>query len=146
VSGWEVPVTRVVGEGKTPVQAHRGDAGYDLYTTEQEPVTIEPGQFWRFDCKLEVQPPKGHWMMVVGRSSTFGTGLLVNIGVIDSGYRGALVVDCRNISREPIVVQPGDRLAQMIPIGLATDHISIERVDSLEPSERGTNGFGSTGK
>jgi dUTP pyrophosphatase len=143
---WKKPTVKVAGPGQLPTRAHPGDAGFDLYVAPHGALRILPGEFARFDCQLHVQPPVGHWLMVVGRSSTFGKGLLVNVGVVDSGYRGPLVVDCRNISDREVRVEAGDRLAQMIPIGLVSDSVVLERVESLDPSERGSNGFGSSGR
>lgn len=141
------PVIKVAGKGELPKRMHPGDVGFDLYVAEAETVIVTPGIPWKFPCELDVQPPEGYWLMVVGRSSTFGLGLLVNVGIVDSSYRGPLVVDVRNIGLSSVVVEPGDRLAQLIPMGPDPASVHIERVDQIERNtERGVNGFGSTGR
>lgn len=141
VNPWDV---RVAGEGELPTRAYPGDAGFDLHCKLGVPAVIYPGEFRELSMGLDVQPPDGCWLLVVGRSSTFQRGLLVNSGVVDSGYRGKLVIWVRNVSQGKVVVQPGERLAQMIPMPQL--QTSAVRVDSLDPSERGSNGFGSSGK
>lgn len=144
VYGLANPTIKVLGEGRLPVQAHKGDAGFDLFCSES--VWVPPGEVMEIACGIDVQPPEGHWLFLVGRSSTFDRGLVVNPTVIDSGYRGRLSVLVRNVGDEPVRVETGERLAQVVPIGLVSDTIRVERVESLDPSERGSNGFGSTGR
>lgn len=139
-----LPMVKVAGNGLLPTRAYPGDAGLDLYSRLSVPVTIQPGDFQEIPTGLDVQPPAGYWLMVVGRSSAIRRGLLVNLVVVDSGYRGRLVVGVTNVSRKAVRVEPGERLAQVVP--MQNLHVGVERVESLDPSERGSNGFGSSGK
>ncbi len=140
------PVIKVSGPGKLPEKSYPGDAGYDVAVGGERRVRVMPGELVNLECDLDIQPPTGFWLLVVGRSSSFQKGLMVNPSVIDSGYRGALVISCRNVTDQPIWVKPGDRVAQLVPITLHTGAVGVEKVDSLDPSERGSNGFGSTGR
>lgn len=140
------------GEGKEPTRAHAGDAGFDLYVTECPNTAsgrwlIPKGEFVDVDCGISVELPKGVWAMITGRSSTLRKRrLLVATGIIDHGYRGKLFAGVQNLTQDPIVVEPGERLAQLIPFPLVAARLDLARVDVLNPSERGTQGFGSTGR
>lgn len=121
---------------------HEGDAGIDLPAAE---LTVIPGHGW-VDVPVDVcvELPKGVWGMIVGRSSTFfRKHLLVNQAIIDNGYRGELFACVYNMQVGPYVVEPGERLAQLIPTLLVP--VDLRRVDELGVSARGRAGFGSTG-
>ncbi len=139
-----LPVIKVMGSGTLPTRAHAGDAGFDLYCAEG--ATLKPGELGKIPCGLDMQPPDGHWLLLVGRSSTLGRGLLVHTTVIDGGYRGPMFVTVLNVGHRPAEIEAGERLAQIVPVGLVSSAITVERVDSLDPSERGSDGFGSTGR
>ena len=144
-----VPTIKVNGPGQLPIRHHADDAGLDLYAYNDSgdgEWTIDPGDYWRIPCGVAVEPPPGWWCWIVGRSSTFERGLLVNQGIIDPGFRGELFVIVRNVSDEVVTVRPGERLAQLIPIPLFPTTGRVERVEQLSESARGTNGFGSSGR
>lgn len=132
-----------------PTKAYADDAGWDLYFNPEDPkvqgVTILPGEYLDLDAGVAIQWPPGYWGFLVGRSSTFrNLGLVVNPGIIDPGYRGRLCALVRNISNNAVRISAGDRIAQIIPIP-AFQFKTLE-VDALAPSERGTNGWGSSGR
>lgn len=129
-----------------PTRAYEGDAGYDLTYQGEEVVNIEPGSFALLDVGLRVQLPEGMWCTIVGRSSTFKRGLMVNPAVIDAGYRGPLFAACYNISNEAVEIKPGERIAQLIPMPLLADHLAWHPVERLHDSQRGEAGFGSSGR
>lgn len=120
-----------------------GDAGIDLPAYER---TTVPWHGWRnIPVDVCVELPEGYWGMIIARSSTFyRKHLMVNQAVIDNGYRGELFVCVYNLSTEDYTVEEGERLAQLIPMPMAID-IRLERVLVLSSSERGDQGFGSTG-
>lgn len=132
-----------VGEGgKTPTRSYEGDAGFDLYCSRD--MTIAPGDYVDIPTSVSVALPKGYWALVTGRSSAWRKrGLLVIDGVIDNGYRGELFSAVYNPSSKHVGVNEGERLAQMIL--LPTWSGRLQQVDELPASERGSNGFGSTG-
>jgi dUTP pyrophosphatase len=128
-----------------PRRAFPDDAGIDLTCTEA--VTVEPGTFVDIATQVVgVQTPPDSWLMVTGRSSTLRKRRLhIPVAVIDPGWRGPLYVGVWNLSHEPVKVEAGDRLAQIILIHNRTAQITLAQVHELAPHERGLNGFGSTG-
>lgn len=132
-----------VGEGgKTPTRSYEGDAGFDLYCSRD--MTIAPGDYIDIPTSVAVALPEGYWALVTGRSSAWRKrGLLVIDGVIDNGYRGELFSAAYNTGGSGVVIDAGERLAQMILLPVWGGR--LQQVDKLPASERGSNGFGSTG-
>lgn len=122
---------------------YAGDAGYDLSITE--PAVLPPGELVRVPCGIRVALPDGVSALVIPRSSTAASCILVFNTLIDSGYRGPLFVFCYNLTKAPIQLAAGDRIAQLLPI-LNTDLVpQVVSEEQLPASARGSNGFGSTG-
>lgn len=137
-----------VGERKyRPQRQHEGDAGFDLLVAGD--WTIKPGEFVDIPSGVEqVELPAGVWALITGRSSTLRKrGLLVAQGIIDHGYRGPLFCGVQNLGSDDVEVKDGERLAQLIPMPLTAAGLIVCQVDErkIESSDRGTNGFGSTG-
>lgn len=131
-------------DARLPNRAHRGDAGFDMYVTER--MVIEPSTFVDVPCGISIELPEPYWGLIVGRSSTIRTrGLLVTPGIIDNGYRGELNSPVWNMTSEPVTIEVGERLAQFIPMSLTANIMDPRWTEILSPSDRGTNGFGSTG-
>lgn len=127
-----------------PTRTHDDDAGYDLYVSEL--VVIGPGEFLDIPTGIAMQLPAGAWGMLTGRSSTLRKrGLLVNQGIIDTGYRGELFAGVWNLTLGQAVVQRGERLAQIIVMPNATIDTYVVEVNMLAESSRGIQGFGSSG-
>jgi len=161
VSGWLATLQAVVSMGgprplvftsdggKMPTRSHPGDAGYDLYVSEE--VTIEPGEFADVPCGIRVSLPPRVWGRITGRSSTLRKRqLLVAEGVIDTGYRGPIYSGVWNLGDEPHVVQPGERIAQLVlHDNIAGRYQAIEvpgrQFDRIPGDGRGEAGFGSSG-
>lgn len=140
------PTARYYGNGHAPTKAYDDDAGFDLYSDLDHDINIMPGQCVDIPAGVSVQFPRHMWGLLVGRSSTFRThGLMVNPGIIDTGYRGPLFAVTRNISNYTVTVRPGDRIAQIIPMNTEAYGLKMTQA-ALDPSERGTNGFGSSGR
>lgn len=121
-----------------------GDAGIDIYASEM--VAIRPFETVLISTGLYMEIPKGYYGRLVGRSSLHKQGLHVNEGIIDSGYRGEIKVSMTNSSNETIfakLVEIGERVAQLIISKV--EPIEFVAVQELSETERGTNGFGSTG-
>lgn len=140
----DVAKVRLSG-GQMPNRPYEADAGFDLAYSGDFTLQIQPGEVVWVPCGVAVQWPPGMWGFIVGRSSTFRRGLLVNPTVIDGGWRGDLGAMVRNVTGQWAEVEPGQRLAQIVPMPLLATGIELVEVDELDPSDRGTNGFGSSG-
>lgn len=126
-----------------PIRAHKTDAGLDLRC--REPAVIEPRSSCVFDTGVHIELPAGTYGKIESKS-----GLNVNYdvvscgGVIDEGYTGSICVKLYNMSDEPYIFDRGDKIAQLVIMKCIKP--DIEQVNSLEDTERGAGGFGSTGK
>ena len=128
---------------KAPFRAHETDAGWDICSTEEKDVSFFGTTFL---TGLHVAIPKGYYIEVANRSGLaikYGVTLHGN-GTIDAGYTGEIKVKLYNDGDTFYSVNKGDRIAQMIIHPF--EDIEWERVDSLEDTDRGNNGFGSSGK
>ena len=128
-----------------PAYATQGSAGVDLRASE--PCVIPPGGRALIPTGLRIALPEGYEAQVRPRSGLalkHGVTLLNSPGTIDSDYRGEVGVILINLGQEPFTVQPGDRIAQMVfaPVTRGV----WDEVDALDATERGTGGFGSTGR
>lgn len=142
---------------KVPTRAYLDDAGFDLYVDlpldegqafdeEHEVLTIRPGEFVDVPCGVAVGLPAGYWARLVGRSSTLRRkGLLVAEGIIDSGYTGPLFAGVWNLTGEPVRVEHGERLAQLIIHQNDTARFVASEATELRKTQRGDSGFGSSG-
>ena len=133
-----------------------GDAGVDLFFPNM--VRVSKGETLLIDFEINCKMVHVHELddghlfeeptsfMLVPRSSIFRTPLRQanNIGIIDSGYRGHIMVPVDNHSNEDYIIKRGERLFQLVHPSLKP--ISIEVVEELDETERGSGGFGSTGK
>lgn len=141
------PVLRVAlddPDAQMPDQGNKGDAGLDLYVSDN--VRIEPGTFCDVDCGIRLQLPDGYWGRITGRSSTLRRrGLLVSEAVIDCGYIGPIYTGVWNLSSTAVDVAVGERLAQLILHPIVRPR--VEHADVLLSCDgRGTAGFGSSGR
>lgn len=125
-----------------PTRAHTGDAGADLRAAED--VILYPGEVRVIRTGVGILIPYGSAGFVRGRSGMTRSGFIVLEGTVDSQYRGEIGVMMTSLKDGPALIRKGDRIAQLVivPVGLP----GFMRVDSLPPSSRGENGFGSTGK
>lgn len=124
-----------------PQYAHFSDAGADLYSNEE--VDINPNEVKIVSTGLKVEIPNGYEMQIRNRSGmTVKTPILVQLGTIDSDYRGTIGVMMYNHGDIPYRVQKGDKIAQAII--MPTYHGNFLIADSLTETERGESGFGST--
>lgn len=124
-----------------------GAAGNDLYAhILGEEIIVQPGETVRVGTGISVALPEGSFGGVFPRSGLAtkqGLRLANCVGVIDSDYRGEIVVALYNDSAEPRIIKHGDRIAQLIVIPFLP--VQFNEVDALDETERGEGGFGSTG-
>jgi dUTP pyrophosphatase len=128
-----------------PVRAYAGDAGLDLSACER--VELAPGERALVPTGLAVAIPEGHAGFVQPRSglaAKHGISMVNTPGLIDSGYRGELLVNLLNTDRrESFVVEPGMRIAQLVVVPIP--ELAVTEVDELPDSDRAVRGFGSSG-
>lgn len=139
-------VNFVLEEGaKRPFKKYAGDAGWDLFTSNE--CTILPGETKDVHTGVHIQMPPYLFARITGRSSSLRKrNLLVNEGIIDRGYTGELFICVHNLGSEPVEIKKGDRIAQVLFHVIEDVRWSeVSRIDSVS-GERGSNGFGSTGK
>lgn len=140
-----VPIRRLTEDVELPSYAHVGDAGLDLRASED--VTLEPFERRLVPTGLAIALPDGYAGFVQPRSGLAikqGLSIVNTPGLIDSHYRGELKVIAINLDpRQPIVIRKGDRIAQLVI--QAVPAVSLLEVDELDETERGANGFGSSG-
>lgn len=140
---------KILREGaQIPAAATKQSAGLDLKACIPEPMTINPGEIKSFPIGLAVCPEREDVALLVfprsGLASKHGITLPNCVGVIDSDYRGEISVPLINLSREPYTVMPGERLAQLITVPIIFPEVEV--AEELPESERGTAGFGSSGR
>ena len=130
-----------------PTYGSAGAAGADLYALpEGDPITIAPGETVFIHTGLSMAIPEGYVGLNFARSglaSKRGLAPANKVGVIDSDYRGELMVALHNHGDTTQTVQPGDRVAQFLIMPVIT--ADFVEVDSLDETQRGAGGFGSTG-
>ncbi len=122
-------------------------AGADLYAAIDEPITIEPGETKFIPTGLAFEIPEGYVGLVYARSgisSKRGLSPANKDGVIDSVYRGEVMNAIHNHGKTPQTIEPGERTAQMVIAPYITANFILS--DSLDDTERGEGGFGSTGR
>lgn len=135
-----------LGKGaKAPFKKHTGDAGWDLFTSEE--VVIPPGSTVDVHTNIKIDMPPYLFGRITGRSSTLRNyNVLVNEAIIDNGYTGEMFICVHNLGNKPFKVDKGMRLAQIIfhPI----EDVRWSEVDEIKPvpGKRGNAGFGSTGR
>lgn len=128
---------------KMPFYAKHGDAGFDLFVPEQ--VTMEPGDRKTIPLGIAMEIPEGYVGLMFDKSSlSHKQGLKTFGNVIDSGYRGEVHAGLINQSNQTQIIEAGHKIIQMLIIPVET--VQIVETESLSESERGTGGFGSTGK
>lgn len=132
------------GDGEAPrTPDYPGDVGYDVTCAFR--YLLKPGEQGAIPCSISIQMPPGYWGLMQGRSSSWKRGISVKASIMDAGYRGEVWVDCMNIGPRQVVIEKGERIAQLIPMPVVPP-IRWTKVDELDPSVRSDRGYGSTGK
>ena len=133
---------------KVPNRATGGSAGLDLCACIDEPITLVGGETAVIPTGIAIALPSAEYDAFVfprsGIAVKHGIGLLNSVGVVDSDYRGEVMVGVINQISTPYTIQPGERVAQMVIMPVSM--MPTEEVSELDETERGAGGFGSTGK
>lgn len=141
----QLKVKRLDKDMPMPLYAKPGDAGFDLRSTSD--VEIAPQGTVMVGTGLAVEIPEGYVGLVFPRSglaSHSGVNLVNNVGVVDSGYRGEVMLPLYNAGHDLVTVARGVRCAQMIVMPFA--QCEFEEAEELSDTERGDGGFGSSGR
>lgn len=131
-----------------PERASDGAAGYDLRACLDAPKELSPGEIFAVPTGIAIElPSKELVAMLCARSGLaikHGITLANAVGIIDSDYRGEIKAGLINLGSEPFVINPGERIAQMLIMPVALPEIEVAA--ELTDTERGSGGFGSTGR
>ena len=141
-----VNIKKLKSESKLPTYGSSSAAGADLYACLEKEVTIEPHTTYMVPTGLAMELPEGYAGLIYARSglaSKKGLAPANKVGVIDSDYRGEVMVALHNHSEVAATVSPGERIAQLV----ITPYIMgvFNETEELNSTERGEGGFGSTG-
>lgn len=128
-------------EAIMPVRAHSTDAGLDLFSTVD--MDIPPDGAGFFDTGVHVQIPEGYVGMLTSKSGLMSMGL-TSRGTIDCGYTGSIRVVLYNHRTDTFSIKKGEKISQLVIMPIITPDLEI--VAHLDDTERGTGGFGSTGR
>src|SRR5947209_15418160 len=138
-------VRRLDERAKLPLRAYADDAGLDICALEA--AELGPGERTSVRTGIALEVPPGHAVLVMPRSglaARHGIALVNSPGLIDSGYRGEVLVLLLNTDRQqPARIEAGERIAQLVPLRL--EAAEIREVERLSASQRGAGGFGSSG-
>ena len=129
-----------------PTYGSEFSAGADLYACMEEPASIAPGEAVLIHTGLAMEIPEGYAGLVFARSGLAAKQGLApsnKVGVIDADYRGEIMVSLFNHSKEERIVEPGERIAQIVITPFLAAQWNL--VDALGETDRGSGGFGSTG-
>ena len=138
-------INRLHSDAVIPSYAKDGDAGMDLYSIDE--MELRPGCRGLIKTGISIELPKGTEAQIRPRSGLalkMGITVLNTPGTIDCGYRGEIGVILINHGEENFLVKKGERIAQMVINKV--ESVNIEEVEELSETERGSGGFGSTGK
>ena len=131
---------------KMPTRAHELDAGYDLYSPIKTVLPVQSALTDGSACidtGVHVQIPAGYVGFLKSKSGLNVKNSVQSEGVIDSGYTGSIMVKLYNHGRQPVRIEKGQKISQLVLLPIITP--DLELVDGLEETERGESGFGSTG-
>lgn len=144
----KIVVKVIKDEGVTlPKYETSGAAGMDVRANIKEPIVLGSLDRALIPLGLRLEIPEGYEVQVRPRSGLalkHGIGMVNSIGTIDSDYRGEIGAIIVNLSKEPYTIQPQERIGQLVLNKV--EQIEWELVEKLSKSERGSGGFGSTGK
>lgn len=144
----ELKIKKLRENAKIPQRATNGSAGMDLYACIEKSVTLNPGQLAIIPTGIAIELPDNTCAAFLYARSGLGVkhGICLSngVGVIDSDYRGEVCAGLCNVSDKPYVIEPFERVCQMVIAPVLTPDI-IE-VSELSDTARGEGGFGSSGR
>lgn len=140
----KIKIQKINKNAKIPNYAHQGDAGLDFYSVEKN-YSLQPLERKGFSTGIKIEISKGYVGLIWDKSGlAVKTGIKVMAGVIDSTYRGEVIIILINLGSKKYLVKNNTKIAQMLI--QKVEEVKIEAVKNLSKTERGISGFGSTGK
>lgn len=140
--------SRIGTEFPLPAYATPGSAGMDLRALLKEPHTLKPGETILIPTGIAIHIENRHLAALILPRSGLGHkhGIVLGnlVGLIDSDYQGELMVSCWNRGTTEFVIQPGERIAQLVLVPVVQAHFEV--VSEFTESDRSSGGFGSTGR
>lgn len=127
---------------KMPTKAHEADAGFDLYAPKRVVVRRRDSEV--IDTGVHIEIPEGYVGFIKSKSGLNVNHGILSEGVIDSGYTGSIVAKLYNNSDSHLVIEEGQKMTQIVILPIP--FVKLTEVDRFEDTDRGSNGFGSTGK
>jgi len=130
-----------------PSYATKGSAGLDIYAAIEKPISLPHGAIEMVPTNISIEIPEGYEIQVRPRSglaAKHGIGILNSPGTIDSDYRGEIKIIIINFSKEDFVIQPAERIAQLVVSKVYT--AKFIETNELNNTSRGEGGFGHTGR
>ena len=147
VTSMHVNIKKLNENAVLPTYGSANAAGADLYACLDEPLTIEPHQTVMVHTGLAMEIPEGYTGLIFARSGLASKRNLApanKVGVVDSDYRGEFMIALHNHGTEPQTIEPKERIAQLVITPYVVGQFNL--VDELDVTERGSGGFGSTGR
>ena len=142
MNSMELKIRRMNTDAKLPCYGHPGDAGLDLFSAVD--MVLEPGKAQAVPTAIQAAIPPGHVGLIWDKSGISLSGVHRLAGVVDAGYRGEIRIVMINLGQEEFTVCKGMKIAQMLIQPVV--EVSVVEADSLDDTERGKGGFGSTGR
>ena len=142
----DVKIKKLNPNAHIPTAGSDKDAGYDLYACIEEAIEIQPQKMAKIGTGIAITPPEGYFGAIFARSGLStkrGLRPANCVGACDEDYTGEYIVGLYNDSNITQIVEPGERIAQLIFLPYVS--VNMIEVDELEETERGDGGFGSTG-
>lgn len=143
----KIKIKKLTDTAKTPTRGSEHAAGYDLYADVKEDVQIKPHETVKIGTGLAMEVPDGYFGAIFARSglaSKEGLRPANCVGVCDSDYRGEYIVAIHNDSEKTRTITAGERIAQLVVMPYLP--VTFDEVAELTDTNRGEDGFGSTGK
>ena len=144
---FQIKIKKLNKNANIPTRESVCSAGYDLYACIDEPITITPHSTVKIGTGLAIEIPDGYFGAIFARSGLAtkeGLRPANCVGCCDSDYRGEYIVALHNDTNETKLIVPNERIAQLVVMPYLP--VEFEEVTELTDTERGTGGFGSTGK
>ncbi len=141
-------IKKLKTNAKIPTRGTGGSAGLDLCACIDESITLNCGDTALIPTGIAIALPSSEYGAFIfprsGIAVKHGIGLLNSVGVVDSDYRGEIMVGVINQKRESYTIESGERIAQMVIMPVSM--MPVEETEELDNTDRGQGGFGSTGK